>query len=133
MEQSRTKSLQNNFFRYLLAGGSSYGIELSFLLVCVHVFHIDVVLATSVAYIVGLLVTFALQKILGFQNNERNAKSLSIQLVGYLTLVGINYLFTLFVVSLFSSDLLFVSRTFALICTTAWNFFIYKVIFKNRV
>lgn len=122
-----------NLLRYLLAGGSSYLVEITVLAAFIHLLDIDLKVSVSVSFFVGLAVSFLAQKIYAFKSTSKAKQLLASQATLYLLLVGVNYLFTVWFV-LFAHAYIgaLAARTIALIITTTWNFFIYKkIIFKN--
>ena len=129
IRQVKTSTL----LRYIIVGGTSYAIELSVLLLLVHVLHFNTTLAVSIGFWLGLVISFLLQKFLAFKNTDTRARRLTIQTVYYALLVLFNYGFTLLFVHLLEPFIdLSIARTLALIITTAWNYVIYKkVIFKE--
>ena len=121
-------------YRYILVGGTSYVIELSSLLMIYHVGHTSREVATAIAYWIGLLMAFVLQKLVAFQDYRKEIKDLTKQgfIYGLLTLW--NYIFTIVVVGLFSSKYIILSRTLAQAIFSCWNYIIYKkIIFKDDV
>lgn len=130
----RKKLLHHPLARYIFVGGFSYLIELAVLLTLHRVINFSVELSTAIAFWVGLIVSFILQKHLAFRDYQKTVSSISGQLGKYGILVGFNYLFTIFIVSIFSSRLILLSRTLALVIVTFWNYFIYKkYIFTKKV
>lgn len=129
IRQVKTSTL----LRYIIVGGTSYAIELSVLLLLVHVLHFNTTLAVSIGFWLGLVISFLLQKFLAFKNTDTRARRLTIQTVYYALLVLFNYGFTLLFVHLLEPFIdLSIARTLALIITTAWNYIIYKkVIFPE--
>ena len=123
IRQVKTSTL----LRYIIVGGTSYAIELSVLLLLVHVLHFNTTLAVSIGFWLGLVISFLLQKFLAFKNTDTRARRLTIQTVYYALLVLFNYGFTLLFVHLLEPFIdLSIARTLALIITTAWNYIIYK-------
>lgn len=124
--------LNNKLFRYITAGGLSYALELASILALVHIFKTSSLAAVAIAFWIGLLVSFVLQKIFTFSNKTPSSRTAK-QLTMYLILVSLNYAFTLGLVAALDSILdVSISRTIALIVTTAWNFIIYsKIIFRK--
>lgn len=119
--------------RYLLAGGLSFAIELAVLFSLKSILSLSAEAATAIAFWVGFLAAFVLQKFFAFKDYEKTVKSISAQMVSYVILVVFNYLVTIFIVSSFDDDMVLVSRTLAIILTTLWNFLIYKkLIFKSK-
>jgi len=123
--------MQSRLARYLLVGGGSYAVELSLLVFLTAVLNLNRVLSTALAFWVGLVLSFVLQKLYAFQDYQKELRTIGRQTGAFSLLVGFNYCFTLVVVSLFSSHLIIASRTLAIACTTTWNYFIYKRIFTG--
>ena len=118
--------------RYVLAGASSYAIELTCLLLLHKYLKISVEFATAIAFWIGLATSFILQKLFAFKNYQKTKKAISQQLGKYSILVGFNYLFTLILVGVLPSKSIIYSRTLALIITTGWNYALYnKFIFRK--
>ena len=119
---------------YIIVGGTSYAIELSVLLLLVHVLHFNTTLAVSIGFWLGLVISFLLQKFLAFKNTDTRARRLTIQTVYYALLVLFNYGFTLLFVHLLEPFIdLSIARTLALIITTAWNYVIYKKVIFTEI
>ncbi len=130
IRQVKTSTL----LRYIIVGGTSYAIELSVLLLLVHVLHFNTTLAVSSGFWLGLVISFLLQKFLAFKNTDTRARRLTIQTVYYALLVLFNYGFTLLFVHLLEPFIdLSIARTLALIITTAWNYIIYKKVIFTEV
>ncbi len=128
------KATKNTLVRYVLVGGTSYVIELSSLLALYHFGHMSRTLATAIAYWIGLILAFILQKLVAFQDYRKEAKTLTRQGVIYGILTLWNWGFTIAVVGLFSSKYIILSRTLAQVILTVWNYTIYKrIIFKKDV
>lgn len=121
----------NSLVRYVVSGGISYGLELSTLLALHSYFGFSVTTSTAIAFWVGLLVSFSLQKLVTFNNRSKDTKAVSRQFALYGILILFNYIFTLFFVSLIPSRFVILSRTLAIVLTTAWNYVIYKRIIFN--
>jgi putative flippase GtrA len=127
--KSRNSSL---VARYVVAGILSFSIELGALFFLKKVCGLSNGASTAIAFWIGFLVAFYLQKVLTFKDFEKSKKALSRQLFFYGGLVIFNYLFTIAVVVLAPEDRLVVARTVALVITTLWNFILYKkIIFKK--
>ena len=130
IRQVKTSTL----LRYIIVGGTSYAIELSVLLLLVHVLHFNTTLAVSIGFWLGLVISFLLQKFLAFKNTDTRARRLTIQTVYYALLVLFNYGFTLLFVHLLEPFIdLSIARTLALIITTAWNYIIYKKVIFTEI
>ncbi len=118
--------------RYLLVGGSVYALELAIILLAQCLGANDVV-AVSISFSVGLVVSFALQKIFTFGDKRLQHRILLPQIVAVGLLIIFNFGFTVLVTKLLSGAMpAVVSRTLALCVTTIWNFYLYKTrIFKD--
>lgn len=128
------KATKHTFVRYVVVGGTSYVVELSSLLALYHFDHMSRGMATAVAYWIGLIIAFILQKLIAFQDYRKEVKTLTRQGVIYSILTLWNWIFTITVVSLFSSKYIILSRTLAQAMLTIWNYAIYKrIIFKKDV
>jgi putative flippase GtrA len=124
-------SVSKSLPRYLVAGILSYVFELSCLLAFHKYLGYSVELSTAIAFWLGIISSFLLQKLFAFQDYDRAMKTLAHQTGAYMLLVGFNYVFTLGVVALFPQNLILLSRTLALCTVTLWNYFIYKKLFDG--
>lgn len=118
--------------RYLFVGGTSFVVEMSCLLLMYHVFKLDITASTSIAYWIGLLLAFGLQKVVAFRDKRSQLHILTWQafLFGLLTLF--NWGFTVFLVGLFPAAYLIFSRPLAQVIFASWNFFLYKHVIFNE-
>jgi putative flippase GtrA len=118
--------------RYIVAGGLSYGIEISCLFIFLNIFHFDPILSVGISFWVGFIVAYVMQKILTFQNTDRTKTIVAKQLGLYSLLVGWNYMFTILVVGTFKTIVsVVILRTIVIAMTTCWNYIVYKRIFNN--
>jgi putative flippase GtrA len=124
--------LRRPFGRYLLIGGSVYVFELA-VIVFVQQLGANDVLAVSLSFWLGLIVSFILTKFVTFGDKRTHHKILIPQIVAVCLLVIFNFGFTLLVTHLLEDVTpATVSRTIALAITTLWNFYLYKTrIFKT--
>lgn len=128
------KATKHTFVRYVFVGGTSYVVELSSLLALYHFGHMSREEATAIAYWIGLVLAFVLQKLVAFQDYRKEVKTLTRQGVIYGVLTLWNWVFTVTVVGLFSSKYIILSRTLAQAMLTLWNYVIYKrIIFKKDI
>ena len=127
------KIISNQLFRYIVAGGLSYALELTLILSLHEFLNLSNTTSTALAFWAGLLTSFVLQKLFAFNDFNREIKAISRQLSGYLALVLVNYAFTLLVVALFPENLLLFSRTLALAIVTMWNYLVYKKLFRKNI
>lgn len=126
------KLWSSTLVRYFVIGGLSFVIELSVLLSLHKGAGLHRTRATAIAFWVGFVAAFFLQKIFAFNDRDRHIKALSRQWIYYALLVIFNYFFTLLLVDLTPDKFLLASRTVALLITTAWNYVIYKHIIFNK-
>jgi len=119
-------------YRYLLVGGSVYALELVVIVIAQRL-GAGAVLAVGLSFWVGLVVSFALQKLFTFGDKRLHRRVLSMQIMAVSLLVIFNFGFTLLVTKLLYHELpAVVTRTLALGITTIWNFYLYKTrIFKT--
>jgi putative flippase GtrA len=118
--------LQKPFVRYLLVGGSVYALELLVIVIGQHA-GLSAVAAVALAFWVGLVVSFLLQKFVTFGDNRTHHRVVLKQVAAVGLLVLWNFLFTIGVTKLLSNYLpATVLRTIALLITTLWNFYLYK-------
>lgn len=117
--------------RYVFVGGFAYVTEMVVLFSLQTWLHFSNVAAVAISFWVGFLVAFVLQKYIAFQNREASRRVIARQLAGYSVLVVWNYIFTLVLVRVLGQHMpVMLSRTFAIIMITAWNYGFYKKIFK---
>lgn len=126
------KLLRRPLYRYLLVGGSVYLLELLIIYMTQRLGASSVV-AVGLAFWIGLVVSFVLQKFVTFGDKRVHHKILLPQVVAVTLLVLFNFGFTLTVAAALSSTIpAALSRTLALGVTTIWNFYLYKTrIFKR--
>lgn len=121
---------KHTVLRYLFVGGTSYSFELTALLLIYHLTGSKTA-AAAVSFLLGFLIAFVLQKLIAFQDFNKEMKVLTRQWSLYILLNVWNYGFTVIWVSAFPAHYIIVSRTAALILMSVWNYVIYrKVIFK---
>lgn len=119
-------------YRYLFIGGSVYVFELA-VIVMAQGLGANAVEAVGLSFWLGLIVSFALQKLVTFGDKRVHHSVLIPQLTAFSLLVLFNFGFTILVAHLLRHVIPAVlSRTLALGTTTTWNFYLYKTrIFKN--
>ena len=123
--------LQKPGVRYLLVGGLVYVLEL-LIIWGAQAAGLSAVAAVAVAFVIGTLVSFGLQKLVTFGDKRRRAKIVGVQLAATVALVVFNFGFTVLCTALLSGHLpAVVIRSGALLITTIWNFYLYRTrIFK---
>ena len=109
-----------------MVGGSVYIFEL-IVIVLAQKLGANSVVAVAIGFWFGLLVSFALQKIVTFGDKRVHHKVLLPQALAFSALVIFNFLFTVAVTKLLAPVLpVVVIRTLALGLTTIWNFYLYR-------
>ena len=130
--KTKTRALlQKPGHRYLVVGGSVYVLELVVIVVAQRL-GASAVWAVGLSFWIGLVVSFALQKLVTFGDKRLHHRVLLPQIIVFSLLVLFNFGFTLLVTKLLYHWLpAVVTRTLALGITTIWNFYLYKTrIFK---
>jgi putative flippase GtrA len=127
-----TELLKRPIIRYLTIGGSVYLFELIVIFVA-QAKGASSVVAVGISFWLGLVVSFALQKLVTFSDKRLHHKVLIPQVIAFSLLVLFNFGFTIIVTDLLKSHLPpAVTRTLALGVTTIWNFYLYRTrIFKQ--
>ena len=118
--------------RYLVVGGSIYALELVVIVIAQQL-GASAVVAVGLSFWIGLVVSFALQKLVTFGDKRVHHKVLLPQIIAFSLLVAFNFGFTILVTRLLQHQLPAVAtRTLALGITTIWNFYLYRTrIFKT--
>lgn len=118
--------------RYLFVGLAGYFIEMIALYLLKYVFDLPSLQAVAISFWIGFFVAFVLQKLVTFQNHDKQAKTVMKQLLIYACLVAFNYVFCLLAVSLLDEHMnVMVIRSLTVAVITCWNFIIYnKIIFR---
>lgn len=126
------KKLSPAMKRYLVVGVSVYVLEL-LVIVIAQAAGSGNVLSVALAFWIGLLVSFALQKFVTFKDKRTQHTIVIAQFVAVALLVLFNFGFTLAVTQVLGQFIpAVICRTLALGVTTLWNFYLYKTrIFKN--
>jgi putative flippase GtrA len=112
--------------RYLLVGVVVYIFELA-VIFWAQALGMSAVAAVALSFWLGLVLSFALQKLVTFQDKRLHYRLLSLQVAIFALLVLWNFGFTLAVTWALSGTMpAFISRSLALALTTIWNFYLYK-------
>lgn len=119
-------------YRYLIIGGSVYLIELALIFIA-QAAGSSAIVAVGLSFWIGLLISFALQKLITFSDKRMHHKVLVPQVLAFSLLVIFNFGFTVLVTKLLADTIpAVICRTLALGVTTIWNFYLYKTrIFKS--
>jgi putative flippase GtrA len=127
MEHVRRLLHNQRVIRYLVVGGGVYLLELVVILIAQNA-GAGNVFAVGIAFWVGLMVSFLLQKFFTFGDKRTHHKIVIRQFGAVTALVLWNFAFTLLFTKLTSHILpATVARTIALAVTTIWNFQLYKI------
>jgi putative flippase GtrA len=118
--------IRSTYARYFVVGGLAYLVDIGILSGLYYGFHLSRVVSASISFWVGFLFSFAMQKMVAFQDYQKEMKSISKQAFMYGLLVAFNYLFTILVISIFPSRYVLASKTLAVAVSTIWNYFVYK-------
>lgn len=118
--------------RYLIVGGSVYVLELIIIVVAQRL-GATPVRAVALSFLVGLFVSFLMQKLFTFGDKRMHHKVVIPQVVAVTLLVIFNLGFTVGVTKLLQDVLpAVITRTLALGTTTIWNFYLYKTRIFNQ-
>lgn len=83
--------------------------------------------AVAMAFWIGLIISFVLQKFVTFGDERTHHKVVAKQVAAVTLLVAWNFAFTIGVTKLLQNVLpAVIIRTVALLITTLWNFYLYK-------
>ena len=122
---SRTRSVASlAFFGYLVAGGLSLLLDIATLFLLHSVLHLPLVVAVSIAYLVGLFSNYAINRSWVFSGDHSHGRSMS----RYGLLVVFNYAATVVIVSGLTAlgASYIVGKLIAVSGTVVWNFLAYK-------
>ncbi len=126
IDKLREKLKTSNFYRYVFVGGITFVFDIAVLVGMYYGLGTSRALAASASFWSGLMFSFLLQKLVAFQDYQKEVKAISKQALSYGILIAFNYALTVFIVSLFPGKDIVYSRTLAVAITTIWNYFIYK-------
>lgn len=136
MEQLRERAIflyKHDFVRYLFVGGSTFIMDFLLLFVLHGTWHVNLAVATTVAYWVSIAYNFILNRWWTF--NQRERQNLSQHALLYACIIGFNYLFTVTFVSLASHHIYYgLAKIMAVAIQMSWTYYIYKhYIFTTKV
>lgn len=124
------KIYEHSFVRYVVIGGTTFALDF-FLLVVLHGFlHVNLFIATTVAYWTSIAFNFTANRFWTFGATET---PITKHLAGYLTLLGINYLFTVAFLTIATHLGMHytVAKVVSVIIQISWTYYAYKrIIFK---
>lgn len=119
----------HRFARYVFVGGTTFILDLGLLIILHSGLHINLAVATSVAYWVAIIYNFILNRWWAFSASENDR--LRKHLPPYLLLLGFNYLFTVLFVGFFSRYMHYeIAKAIAVPIQMTWTYPLYKKIFS---
>lgn len=125
--------LQKSVFRYLIAGGSAYLVEMAILALLNRGLGFSDLVSAAISFWLGYIFSFFMQRVFTFQDKSRQRGRLARQFIFVTALLGFNYIFTLTLVNFLSPSLdVMIVRTIAIVITTVWNYVIMKKLFANK-
>lgn len=116
--------------RFLISGGSAATVEYVSFILLSFILMSPVVLANSVSFFCGFIVSFTLNKYWVFKNNDK----LKGQLTAYLILAIVNLCISnLVIIGLIHIGVIeLIAKVFAMVAIASWNYlFFSKYIFKE--
>lgn len=128
------KLLKNTFVRYLIAGGISVAADYGTLLLFYYGFDLDLGVATTIGFLVGLVVSFLLNKLWAFQA-AGGAKQTTEQAIKVAVLVVFNLAVTNIAIVYLNKISIGpeISKILTTLMITLWNYILYKKhIFKRE-
>jgi putative flippase GtrA len=122
----------HRLFRYVIAGGVSYCVEVSSFLVFYYLFHVHSGIANALSMIVALTVNYLLSHFFVFKDQQVH---LGRSFPRYFALVTFNIVLSSVIVDVLVSHLHtpgFIAKPFVSAGIAAWTYFAYKIfVFKN--
>jgi putative flippase GtrA len=118
--------LKRPLYRYIIVGVSIYILELAVIFGAQYMGATPVI-AVAVAFWLGLIISFWLQKMVTFGDKRTHRRIVLSQFIAVCLLVLFNFGFTLLLTKLLQHIFpAWFIRTGALGITTLWNFYLYK-------
>ncbi len=115
----------HHFVRYLFVGGSTFVIDFGLLFALHGKAHVNLAIATSLAYWISIAYNFSLNRHWTF--SQRDKSDLRRHLSTYLVLLGFNYLFTVIFIDLVSHHINYLAaKAIAVLISMSWTYFVYK-------
>lgn len=124
----------SSFVRYVIVGVGSLAVDYGLLIIGYHVIGLDLPVATTIAFVIGLLFNFTVNKLWAFQSRSKTVARSFREITLYGLLVVFNLLFTnIFIYHVYQVGIgPEISKIITTALTTLWNFVIYKkVIFRQ--
>jgi putative flippase GtrA len=125
---------RHSIIRYLVSGASAFIAQYAVLNLTYYMLSLSLHIATSLGYVSGLLVSYTFNRYWVF-GGEGKRKHIAYQSVQYGVLVLLNYLFTVWGVSLLKDHGIqpYISPILTTGLIVCWNYILFKkVIFRGR-
>lgn len=122
---------QLRFLRYVFVGGTTFAADFTLLVVLHSVFSVPVLIAASISYWTSIVFNFLANRAWTFESKE--TQNIAKHIVLYLTLLGLNFLFTIGTIALLTHFGIHytIAKIVATAIQTVWTYFAYKkIIFK---
>lgn len=115
---------RNSGIRYLFAGGLAFLVDLGVLALLKNVLDWPLWSATGAAFLLSFFFTYTIQRIFSFGSSAPHG----VALLKYATLVAVNTLATVAIVSLINPTVLgwIGGKVIATALSTVWNYFAYR-------
>lgn len=127
------KLYRHSFVRYVVIGGTSFAIDFLLLILLHSAFDLNILVAATISYWTSIVFNFFANRFWTFGVAEE--QSIVKHLTAYLTLLGMNYVFTIVVIAIGQQIGIHytVSKIVAVIIQMAWTYVVYKkVIFRKN-
>lgn len=115
---------RSSIAKFLVVGGLSFAIDLGTLALLHDLFHIDLWIATPIAFVISLLFNFGAQRSFTFRSNSRR----DVSFLKYIALVAFNTVATDVIVNAIAAVGLSyaIGKVVSTALTMAWNYFLYR-------
>jgi putative flippase GtrA len=113
--------------RYLIAGGTAFGIEYVSFLCLFYLFDVSIILSNTISFLIGFFISFVFNRSWTFKAGSQYRWAAHHQLIAYFTLATFNLgASNVIVVVLHSFIPAVFCKFIAGACIAAWNFVIFK-------
>ena len=123
-----------SFVKFFIAGCFAGGSDLVFLFVFHGLFHLNIVVSTSLAFILAFVVSFTLQKFWTFRNYSQNRvfRQLAVYLANSFLGLSLNGYFMHLLVNKFGLWYI-LAQIIVNLTLAVWNYIVYKfIVFRNK-
>ena len=124
---------EHRLVRYLFVGGTTFFIDLLLLYALHGKEHVQITVATTVAYWASIIYNFSLNRLWTFEMSRK--EKIHKHLLPYMIILGFNYLFTVIFVTVASHEINYlIAKILAVLIQTSWTYFAYKrFVFKDNL